>query len=142
MVTSLTFTDAATAARARTVVVVGRKEHLASDDVARFLPDDIAEAWGALLEDLSPGDKGASSGTWRGTKDPRRVIAAALPESCSRHNAPGRPDAVAKLLEPLAKAKGDVGVILAIAQGEEGFAAGCSVARAFPLYSLRKNSGQ
>ena len=140
MVTSLTFTDAATAARAPTLVVIGRKERLAAADVAQLLPEDVGAAWSALLEDLSPGDKGASSGTWRGSESPRQVIAAALPESCSRHNAPGRPDAIHRLLKPLAKTKGDVGVILAIDDGEHGFAAGCAVARAFPLYSAKRET--
>ena len=123
------------------VIVVGRKARLASADVVATLPEAARAAWPAMLEDLSPGDRGAAASTWLPPGGAvKQVVAAALPEACSRHNSPSRAHAISDLVKRSAAKKGDVGVILALDEAEHATAALAAVARAFPEYSRKTQS--
>ncbi len=127
------------------VIVVGRKERLGSDEVIALLPEAARDAWPVMLEGLSPADKGAATSTWLAPGGPvKRVVAAALPEACSRHNSPARPHAIADLVKRSRSKKDDVGVILALDEADHAIAAVSAVARAFPEYSrkTRPNGGE
>ena len=134
----LSYTDPGTAlANAETVILCGPKVRLAAADTRALLPDGGAPVWDAMLEKLEPGDGGASTETWLAGGAAKRLVAVALPEVCSRHNAPAQPHAIASRLGPLL-GKGRTAVILTLAASEHAFAAGCAVARALPRYG-RKN---
>lgn len=129
---------AAALAGATAVIVVGRRDRLLEDDVRELLPTDISAHWHEVVDAAKPGDSGAARETFR-NGELRRVVAAVLPEICSRHNAPGRPDAIKKLVEKHVGGEGEVAVILALDHLDHAFSAGTAVARALPDYS-RKSS--
>lgn len=137
MRTELDFTGAAGALDgATTLVVVGRKARLLAADVVGQLPADVRAVWPRMVEETAPGDPGASSLTWR-AGEPRKVVAAVLPEACSRHNSPARPHAVAELAGKGVGADGQTAVLLALDEAEHAFAAGCAVARVLPEFSRK-----
>ncbi|CAN0178000.1 unnamed protein product, partial [Hapterophycus canaliculatus] len=73
---------------------------------------------------------------------PRRVALCALPEDCSRHNSPAQPHAIADCARSVS-GSGSVAVVMCLDDPSHAFAAGCAVARAFPLYgsTSRKRPG-
>ena len=77
-------------AGASTRVYVGRSEALRQEEVAFG-----GEVWESLVESCSPGDEGACASAAfasdaAGDGGLRTVVAACLPEPCSRHNSPLR----------------------------------------------------
>jgi len=138
----LSYTDPRSALEnAETVVLCGPKARLAADDARALLPDGGALVWDAMLEKLEPGDGGASTETWLTGGDAKRLVAVALPEVCSRYNAPAQPHAIASQLGPTF-GKGRTAVILTLAAGEHAFAAGCAVARALPRYGRKREDAE
>jgi len=135
MAPTLSYVSAATAlAGADTLILVGRSERLAVDDVRALLPEDIAALWDTMLESVSAGDKGSSTCAWS-TSGLRKVVAAVLPNKASRHNSPGRPDAVPGLVAGAVGGGVSVAaVVIAVDDPSHCFAAGLAVARAFPLF--------
>eukprot|EP00903_Cladosiphon_okamuranus_P008938 g8554.t1 len=73
---------------------------------------------------------------------PRRVALCALPDDCSRHNSPAQPHAITDCVKAIS-GSGSVAVVMCLDNPSYAFAAGCAVARAFPLYSStsRKRPG-
>ncbi|MCO4773267.1 MAG: leucyl aminopeptidase family protein [Deltaproteobacteria bacterium] len=122
---------------ASTLVVVGRRARLESDDVraAASLP---AETWDAMLESVSPGDQGGSASTFNGST---KVVVGVLPEPCSRHNSPARPHAVEALVRGGAGGDKDVTVVLALDEASHALPSGLSVARALHRYSRKAEGG-
>lgn len=128
------------------LVIVGRKDRLAATDVAAHLPADALAALPAMLDAISVGDDGGAASTFLSgptvepgiaSPRPRRFVVCVLPEACSRHNSPARPHALAALLGKQTPAVPVVSLLLALDAAEHAFAAGCAVARAFPVYSRK-----
>ncbi len=136
--TTLTLADKATPFEGHdTLVFIGRAERLRSGVIREQVPVP-AETWDAMLDRAEPGDAGASEATWVGTQ---KVVAAVLPEPCSRHNSASRAWAIPRLAAQ-ADGSGENTVVLALDAAEHGMAAALAVARAFPLYGAKtKNSG-
>lgn len=122
---------------APSLLVLGPPSRLLAEDVRAQLPSALAPLWSGLVARLDPGDGGASTTTWLSTDPPTRVGVGALPTRASRHDAPGRPDAVARLAGELAAGEAGPGILLATGAGDEALAAAAAVARAFPVYSQR-----
>jgi probable aminopeptidase NPEPL1 len=121
-------------AGADALVLLGSASRLADGDVLALLPSDVAGHWDGMLGSVAAGDKGGSTRTWSGS-DLRQVVAAVLPDKASRHNSPGRPDAVPGLVGgALGGGVSVAAVIIAVADPAHCFAAGLGVARAFPLF--------
>ncbi len=122
---------------ATTLVVLGPRARLRSGDVRALLPEGAAPVWDAMLAGLEPGDAGARTTTWLAGSGPRELVVGLLPDACSRHNAPAQPHAITRLLRGSAAKQGRTAVLLALAEQEHAFAAGCAVPRAFPMYSRK-----
>ncbi|CAM9397706.1 unnamed protein product, partial [Sphacelaria rigidula] len=89
-------------------------------------------------ETFLPGKTAASATTAGGDGSrtpPRRVALCALPEACSRHNSPPQPHAIADCARSMSGG-GNVAILMCLKDPSFAFAAGCAVARAFPLYGL------
>lgn len=112
------------------LMVLGRKERLRDPRLLAAL-DLPAETWGALLDRAEPGDAGVALSTFVGT---RRVMAAVLPEPCSRHNPPSRAWAIPELVRRL-DGKAEAVVVVALSEAAHAFPSALAVARAFSLYS-------
>ena len=124
------------------LVVIGRKERLASDKVVAQLPEAVRALWGDMLEALRPGDKGVSTTTWIPADGATtRVVAGALPEPCSRHNSPARPHALADLLSRAVPGAVDAHVVLLLDDRSHALASVGAAARAFPLYTHKGERG-
>ena len=82
-----------------THVLIGRKEALLSDGAKAVLPEGMpAEVWASLVDKVKPGDAGSSESTlFIAGKVAHTVVAAVLPEHCSRHNSQARPHAITEL---------------------------------------------
>ena len=140
MTTLITMTEAEAASRdVDTLVLIGPRGELDSARITELLPPSVAELWSSMLESLEPGRGAASTTTWTSLERPRRVVAIAVPETCSRHNSPSRPDAISTALEGQAPPKGAIGIVVALTERAQARAAAAAVARAFPSYS-RKSS--
>lgn len=111
------------------LMVMGRKEALRSPLLVESLALP-AESWSALLDRAEPGDAGVVLSTFVGA---RRVLAAVLPEACSRHNPPARTWAIPELARRL-DGKADAGLVLALSDPGHAFASALAAARAFPLF--------
>ena len=118
-----------------TLVVVGRKERLLSDQIRAKVPVP-QETWTAMLQRVEGGDWGASVSTYVGSI---KVVAGVLPERCSRHSPPARTWAIPKLAAAAA-GKAPANLILAVDGPEHAFAACVAAAKAFPLYSQRSGT--
>ncbi|CAN0319053.1 unnamed protein product [Pylaiella littoralis] len=144
------------------LICIDRKSVLASTTVS-FASEHPAQA--AFLQDIVAGlvpagsrpctaetflpctatEAGAGEGAEATTVPklpPRRVALCALPEACSRHNSPAQPHAIADSVRSIS-GSGSVAVVMCLEHPSYAFAAGCAVARAFPLYSTtsRKRPG-
>ncbi|MCA9537662.1 MAG: leucyl aminopeptidase family protein, partial [Myxococcales bacterium] len=135
MRTELLLTDAKAAiSGAEILLIVGRRDRLLADDVLDLLPEAARALWDGLIDEASPGDAGAAVSTRLAGEGPKRLIAAVLPEACSRHNSPARPHAIADLVRSHANQKGQIGVLLAIEEAAHAVAAVGAAARALPAY--------
>jgi probable aminopeptidase NPEPL1 len=132
-------------ADADALVLVGRRDRLLAADVAAHLPGPALAVLPALLDAVSTGDEGGAASTLlpvdagAAAATPKRLVVCVLPEACSRHNSPARPHAIAALLGKQTPNVPVVSLLLVLDTAEHAFAAGCAVARAWPVYS-RKTS--
>jgi len=103
--TTLSF-DPSPPADAPTTCVVGLKDRLKALE-SPPAPD----VWEALVDSCSPGDAGASATTATPSGDGlSKIVAACLPDHCSRHNSPLRPKALTKLVGAACGGKKDASV--------------------------------
>jgi len=120
---------------------VGRREALLAAPLPEGLPPSV---WSRMVNNASPGDKGAQAETSFLTGDDSAVatvVAAVLPEACSRHNSPLRAHAITSLVSSAAAGAGEDMAVLAILEDASYAApAACAIARAFPLFSLKSGS--
>lgn len=120
------------------LVIAGRVPRLRDDDVAAHLPAGANALLPAMLEALRPGDGHASATTWLPGEPPRRLTLIGRSERCSRHNSPGRPDALGAGLVGR-DGKGRTAVLIALDDASQAVAAAVALARAYPSYSLRSS---
>ena len=126
-----------------THVFIGRKEALLSDGAKAVLPEGMPgmpALWASLVDKVKPGDAGSSASTvFMAGKVAHTVVAAVLPDHCSRHNSPLRPHAITELAG-VASGAGPAGatIVAVLDDAAHAAAAGCAIARAFPLYSAKK----
>ena len=143
MVTTIDLTDPKKATgKVDVLVVIGRKSRLTDDDVMSVLPASCREVWGEMVKSLKGGDTGASTGTWIPGAKPQRIVAAALPEACSRHNSEARPHGITSLVKAAPTQGKKLGILLALESNTLAFASVCAVARAFPLFDERRKNGK
>ncbi|EOD14999.1 hypothetical protein EMIHUDRAFT_246253 [Emiliania huxleyi CCMP1516] len=135
---------ASTLGKAASTVVVGRQTALLELSPT-LLPAGVpVDLWKALVGKVKPGDAGGSASTMYTAADgeAKTLVAAVLPEHCSRHNSPIRPHAITSLVAPAAtdaaKEGGGAAVLLVLEEPAHAAGAACAVARAFPLYSQKK----
>jgi len=135
---------ASTLGKAASTVVVGRQTALLELSPT-LLPAGVpVDLWKALVGKVKPGDAGGSASTMYTAADgeAKTLVAAVLPEHCSRHNSPIRPHAITSLVAPAAtdaaKEGGGAAVLLVLEEPTHAAGAACAVARAFPLYSQKK----
>ena len=125
--TSLRFDETQTSAD--TTVYVGRKDRL-----LELNNDALPAVWQPLVESCSPGDAGKSARTAIPKGDGlETVVAAVLPEHCSRHNSPVRGHAVSKLAAAAASGAGKPGgaaIISVLESAAQAAPAACAIARA------------
>jgi probable aminopeptidase NPEPL1 len=132
----ISFADLSTVLAQPSVLVLGRKSRL-SEAAVRGLVPAAAGLYDALLEELNPGDRGASAHTLLPGDPPRRFTLGALPEACSRHNSPARPHGVTQLASAAHPRKGGFGIVAVLDDVAHALATTCALARAFPTYHLR-----
>jgi probable aminopeptidase NPEPL1 len=143
LATRLVFEPPARPARvARKHVVVGTADALRSSAAKSLLPLGLPFSRWRYLVDVAAGGAGhdGASTTWMFTADdgrPSTIVAAVLPEQCSRHSSPVRPHAVTALLRGT-KADADVLVVLDAAAHAGGTA--CAIGRAFPTCSFKSSA--
>ena len=127
--------------KAAATVLVGRQEALLELSPTLLPAGMPIELWKALVAKVKPGDAGAAASTMFTTPGgaAATLVAAVLPEQCSRHNSPIRPHAITSLVGPAAtdaaKEAGGAAIILVLDDKQHAAGAACAVARAFPLYS-------
>lgn len=137
---SLRFEPLAEALRrgASRTVLVGRKEALGR--AAASLPAGFPAAlWEPLVSQAASkaGDAGASASSIFATASgTATVVAAVLPEACSRHNSPLRPHSLSSLVA--AEASPGAAFVACLDSASHAGGAACAVARAFPLFSRKK----
>jgi probable aminopeptidase NPEPL1 len=136
---NLHFDDKVPTLGAGTSILCGRRAAL--ERLLSSLPEGLAPVFPAMLASLAPKDAGEATLTWLAGKEagapPSKVVLICLPEPASRHNSPGRPDAIAALLGKHLPAREDATVVVCLDQAAHAFAAGCAVARACPGFSQR-----
>ena len=122
-------------------MIIGHLDTLEEINLDSFLPAGSADWWAQILEELSPGDNSDVLKMWLPGKVPHKLVLGALPTTCSRHNSPSHPHAItAMILEHLPKEE-QVNLVLALDSSSDRIAVSCAVARAFPLYSSKSNTG-
>jgi probable aminopeptidase NPEPL1 len=114
------------------LLVFGSKERLDSD-LLRSRLGIPSDTWSAMMGNLRPGDFGASTATYVGS---RRILVGMLPASCSRHNTPSCSWAIPGMVSQLAS-RCRQGSILGLVERENAEATALAVARAIPLYSSK-----
>lgn len=125
----------------KVLVVVGRAERLRAAAVTELLPPGAAAVWSAMIDGASPGDAGAATSTWLADGAFRKVAAVVIPDACSRHNAPARPDVI---LDHVAGQAGgeDAAIVLALDRADHALAAATAIARAFPRFNRKSGGGE
>jgi probable aminopeptidase NPEPL1 len=103
----------------------------------------LAKDWAAGLdravEDAKPGDTGVSVSTYTESGNPKRLVAAVLPDSVSRHNSPARTEALLHCVKTARLAGKKVGVVLYLDDPDQYLACAVAVARCFPLFDRRSS---
>ena len=124
----------AAAAPASTTVYAGLK-----DAVAQQAPAGVdAALWASLVDSVKPGDDGAAASTaYARDGELHRVVAAVLPDHCSRHNSPLRPHALASLVGANAGTE-DAAVVCRLADGAAAAPAAAAAHVAQANYSRYK----
>lgn len=131
-----------TPAIARKYVLCGTASALLSDGAKNLLPLGLPiPRWKYLVQQAEEGagNSGATS-TWMFTGadgKPSTIIAAVLPEACSRHASPVRPHAITSLVKGSSKSSR---FIVVLEDESHAGGAACALGRAFPLYSAKRRS--
>jgi len=112
------------------LMLVGRKGTLATHAAIQALGIP-AQPWHALLDRADCATEGEVLSTFDGD---RRILAAILPEACSRHNPPSRAWAIPDLVREL-DGKGEAAVVVLVDDPAHAFASALAVGRAFSLFS-------
>jgi probable aminopeptidase NPEPL1 len=124
-------------------VFVGRQTTLKSDGIKSLLPPSVNfETWSMLVDSVDAGDDGDKASTLvvdQKTGKALHVVAAVLPEPCSRHNSPVRAHAVTALVGSGVGGAGSASVVAML--DDASYAAGTSLAigRAFPLFTAKSS---
>ena len=122
-----------------TLVIIGRKERLLSDQIRGLLPECLAtDAWDDMVKRSNTRDNGRVISSYTGGS-PRKVTAGILPESCSRHNTATRAWAIPDMVKA-AGLQGNVAIILAVDDAEHAPAGAMAVARAHPTFVATSKS--
>jgi len=121
-------------------LIVGTAARLQNKDVLACLPKGASAVWSDLVGSLKASDAGVGTGTWLPGKKALRLGVGVLPTAHSRHNAPGRPDAITSLVSSRCPRKGNVEILIALEDAEHAMAAACAVVRAYPTYSEKSAS--
>lgn len=124
---------------AETLLLVGPQDQLSHISIQEILPPDVRPYWSKLVESAQPGDTGSTRETFR-AEAPTRIVAAVLPTRSSRHNAPGRPDALKAMVEAKLPSTGEVAIVLCLAHADQALAAVSAVAKAVPTFSRKSKS--
>ena len=117
------------------MLLIGTASRLKEEDVVSCLPTGAGDVWEDLVGSLKASDGGVGTGSWIPGKKALRMGVGVLPTTCSRHNAPGRPDAITSLVSARAPRKGNIEILIALEDAEHALAAACAVVRAYPTYS-------
>lgn len=125
---------------ARKYVYCGTKGGLLSDGAKGLLPLGLPYLRWKFLVEQAAGEAGVTgnSANWMFTAadgKPSSIVAAVLPEACSRHASPVRPHSVTALLKSSASKSADVIFVLDDVAHAGGTA--CAIGRAFPTYSAK-----
>ncbi len=121
-----------------TLMVVGTRERLRSAEIMTLIPADFRPVWEVMVASLGSGDDGDVATSWLpGTGPLRRLLAGSLPEKLSRHNSPAAPHAITSQIRKHAPREGSFHIVLALTDPAHAFAAGCAVARAFSLFTVK-----
>lgn len=92
----------------------------------------------AMASTLKP--SGDDSSTKEGFLIPnRRVVVAALPTNCSRHNSPARPHSVSSIVKSN-KGSDNLTVVLLPSHRDHAFSQAIAVARQFPQFSMKSKA--
>ena len=98
----------------------------------------LREGWAAALdrpvEDVKPGDLGAIAQTYGPEGAPRRLVAAALPDTVSRHNSPSRAESIRHCVEQARLNGKSAGIVVMVDDKKHATAAAIAVARCLPLF--------
>ena len=124
----------------RKTILCGTRSALLSDGAKGLLPLGLPFLRWKYLVELASGEAAAAGASrdWLFTAadgQPSTIVAAVLPEACSRHSSPVRPHSVTALLKDSAKKSADVILVLEDAVHAGGTA--CAVGRAFPTYTAK-----
>eukprot|EP00286_Rhodomonas_abbreviata_P011955 CAMPEP_0181328928 /NCGR_PEP_ID=MMETSP1101-20121128/23017_1 /TAXON_ID=46948 /ORGANISM="Rhodomonas abbreviata, Strain Caron Lab Isolate" /LENGTH=519 /DNA_ID=CAMNT_0023437929 /DNA_START=281 /DNA_END=1841 /DNA_ORIENTATION=+ len=122
----------------KVVVLVGKKAAIAGGGLAKHVPSMDSSVLQTMLEEVKPGDNGASTSTWlpgTGGGPATRLVLAVLPDKVSRHNSPICSHSITSLIQKEAGGKGDVRVLAAIDEESAVGPVACAVAKAFPLFN-------
>ena len=143
MPVDLTFEPLSTA-KAAVTVIIGRQHNLAGMfEGATAVGSMNAALWRTMVEKVKPGDAGKSTSTL--LADGSRLVAAVLPEVCSRHCSPIRNYAISALVGPAAAEgvaeDGGAAIVCVLDDATHAAGAACAVARAFPLFSMKRSGG-
>ena len=124
---------------ARKYVICGTKDSLLSEGAKNLLPLGLPFLrWKYLVELAEEGGTGkdGTSTNWMFTAadgKPSTIVAAVLPDACSRHASPVRPHAVTSLLKGSKSAK----VVVVLEDASHAGGTACAIGRAFPLFSAK-----
>jgi len=121
------------------LIFVGRASRLLADTTVALLPSDVDRgAWERMVRKTDAGDSGRVASTWP-SNGPSKVVAAVLPEPCSRHNSPVRAWAIPTVLRA-AGTKGSTGIVMCVEAADHAAAAVLAAARAFPTFSAKSKA--
>ena len=122
---------------ADTVFVIAAKRRFTERRLPRILTARLQRLLLDLAKDIKPGLAGATARTLTGTQ-PEKLGVGVLPDGGSRYTAPGRPDAVEKVVKASGLASERRGAIILIVEDPSHAPAVLNaVARAFPEYSRK-----
>jgi len=121
---------------AQKIIFIGKKAALKAETTLKNVPRDLKNQWATMVDSVAAGSKGGSTQTWLSGSS-TQVFVGVLPEQCSRHNSPGRPDAVFSLVKKAGAPKGKARIWVIVQEKEQAGAAAVATGRAFPTFSWK-----
>uniref|UniRef100_A0A0K2TM91 GA20276PAlike [Tribolium castaneum] n=1 Tax=Lepeophtheirus salmonis TaxID=72036 RepID=A0A0K2TM91_LEPSM len=116
-------------------IIIGHLNNLNKlkfSDISKKVGSLITEdAWDYGIKTLNPAPTDTIS------LNLNKVILAALPTKCSRHNTPSHAHSITKILQNLNFGHQESHQIFILCEKHNAFASGCAVARAYPSYSRK-----